>query len=99
MESHSIKVYMNVGARTPQKTLAGKLSHEESPFRRERELIKVAGSSSAQKPHTSQVMGVRPSLKEPFLPQQVARGLEYTLVLDLDETLVHFDQVINFKLW
>ena len=31
--------------------------------------------------------------KEPFLPPEIPRGLEYTLVLDLDETLVHFDPV------
>lgn len=31
--------------------------------------------------------------KEPYLPADVVRGLEYTLVLDLDETLVHFDPV------
>jgi TFIIF-interacting CTD phosphatase-like protein len=34
--------------------------------------------------------------KEPCLPQEISRGLEYTLVLDLDETLVHFDPVSNF---
>lgn len=31
--------------------------------------------------------------KEPCLPVDISRGLEYTLVLDLDETLVHFDPV------
>jgi hypothetical protein len=31
--------------------------------------------------------------KEPFLSSEIPRGLEYTLVLDLDETLVHFDPV------
>ena len=25
------------------------------------------------------------------MPSEVSRGLQYTLVLDLDETLVHFD--------
>ena len=33
--------------------------------------------------------------KEPYLPSEVARGKEYTLVLDLDETLVHFDPKIK----
>lgn len=33
------------------------------------------------------------STKEPFLPREISGGLDYTLVLDLDETLVHFDQV------
>jgi predicted HAD superfamily phosphohydrolase YqeG len=31
--------------------------------------------------------------KEPCLPSEIARGHQYTLVLDLDETLVHFDPV------
>lgn len=34
-------------------------------------------------------------LKEPYLPPDIAKGLEYTLVLDLDETLVHFDPRIK----
>lgn len=37
------------------------------------------------------------STKEPFLPREISGGLEYTLVLDLDETLVHFDQVRAFR--
>jgi CTD small phosphatase-like protein 2 len=36
-----------------------------------------------------------PSSKEPFLPSDIAKGKEYTLVLDLDETLVHFDPRIK----
>lgn len=34
--------------------------------------------------------------REPYLPKDVTRGLDYTLVLDLDETLVHFDPVSSF---
>jgi hypothetical protein len=35
-------------------------------------------------------------LREPYLPAELPRGLDYTLVLDLDETLVHFDPVRSF---
>lgn len=31
--------------------------------------------------------------REPYLPNEVAKGHQYTLVLDLDETLIHFDPV------
>lgn len=31
--------------------------------------------------------------KEPYLPSEVTGDHKYTLVLDLDETLVHFDPV------
>ena len=34
-------------------------------------------------------------LREPYLQTQIPRNLEYTLVLDLDETLVHFDPKIR----
>jgi len=33
--------------------------------------------------------------KEPYLPSAISRDMEYTLVLDLDETLVHFDPKIR----
>ena len=31
-------------------------------------------------------------VKPPFLPRKMPPGRKYTLVLDLDETLVHFDE-------
>ncbi|TNV86397.1 hypothetical protein FGO68_gene6899 [Halteria grandinella] len=38
------------------------------------------------------------SKREPYLPAELPRGLEYTLVLDLDETLIHFDpKYRNYK--
>ncbi|CDW72561.1 nli interacting factor-like phosphatase family protein [Stylonychia lemnae] len=45
-------------------------------------------------PHINNRSSSLPS-KEPYLPQDVTRGLDYTLVLDLDETLVHFDPRIR----
>lgn len=33
--------------------------------------------------------------KEPYLSSEIAKGHEYTLVLDLDETLIHFDPKIR----
>lgn len=34
-------------------------------------------------------------LRESYLPPEIARNLEYTLVLDLDETLIHFDPKVK----
>lgn len=31
-------------------------------------------------------------LKGPYLPEKITKGFKYTLVLDLDETLIHYDE-------
>ena len=40
--------------------------------------------------------GCPPRPDPPFLPPRHACTKEYTLVLDLDETLIHYDDVSNF---
>lgn len=45
-------------------------------------------------PHITTRSNSMPS-REPYLPAEISRNLEYTLVLDLDETLVHFDPKIK----
>ena len=45
-------------------------------------------------PHITARSNSLPS-REPLLPQDIARGMEYTLVLDLDETLIHFDPKVK----
>lgn len=32
-------------------------------------------------------------MRVPFLPNEIRSGKKYTLVLDLDETLVHYEEV------
>ena len=39
-----------------------------------------------------------PKVKPPYLPPKELSMSPYTLVLDLDETLIHFEDVSKFKL-
>jgi len=48
----------------------------------------------------NQTSAMTPIIASPYLPPIVEAGknLTYTLVLDLDETLVHYENDVNFYL-